>query len=140
MKEPAASRKVLEIRFHSQAAARPGSGGALSRPTRAPPPQQAPPAIAALSCSRVETESLESASMNNSHSPAAAAAPALRARPIWFTGSNTTLAPAAAAIRAVESEELLSQTITSCGSPLPAGPPKASFTLSRQAPSSFSSL
>src|SRR5687768_18544050 len=37
----------------------------------------------------------ESASTKTSHSPLAAAAPRLRARAIWFTGSNTTMAPAA---------------------------------------------
>jgi hypothetical protein len=37
----------------------------------------------------------------------------LRAREIWFFGSNTTRAPAAAAASAVRSDELLSQTTIS---------------------------
>src|SRR5919106_319316 len=55
----------------------------------------------------------ESASTKTSQSPVALAAPALRARAIWFTGSKTTIAPAAAAISAVRSVELLLQTINS---------------------------
>ncbi len=50
---------------------------------------------------------------NQSHSAATAVEPVLRARPIWLTGSKITLAPAAAATAAVESVELLSQTIIS---------------------------
>jgi len=41
----------------------------------------------------------------------------LRARLIWFTGSKTTRAPAARAISAVRSVELLSQTINSDAQP-----------------------
>jgi hypothetical protein len=41
----------------------------------------------------------------------------LRARAIWFTRSKTTSAPAAAAIAAVPSVELLSQTISSDDQP-----------------------
>src|SRR6266487_3756040 len=55
----------------------------------------------------------ESASTKKIQSPRARAAPVLRARPIWLTGSNTTCAPAPFAISAVRSVELLSHTIRS---------------------------
>ena len=45
-------------------------------------------------------------------SPPARAAPVFRARAIWLTGSKTTIAPAARAISAVRSVELLSQTMS----------------------------
>src|SRR6478672_8435952 len=48
-----------------------------------------------------------------SQSPEAAAAPVLRARPIWLMGSKATSAPASRANSAVRSVELLSQTISS---------------------------
>ena len=44
-------------------------------------------------------------------------APQLRARPIWFTGSKTTVAPAVRAMSAVRSAELLSQTMSSEAKP-----------------------
>src|SRR5262245_16866688 len=59
----------------------------------------------------------ESASTNTSQSPVAAEAPLLRAREIWFTGSNTTVASAARAFSAVRSVELLSQTMSSLSQP-----------------------
>jgi len=52
-----------------------------------------------------------------SQSPVAARAPELRARAIWLTGSKTTLAPAARAMSAVRSVELLSQTMISLCQP-----------------------
>src|SRR5438034_26505 len=59
----------------------------------------------------------ESASTNTSQSPVAAEAPLLRAREIWFIGSNTTVASAARAFSAVRSVELLSQTMSSLSQP-----------------------
>src|SRR5438445_11008697 len=71
----------------------------------------------------------ESASTKKIQSPRARAAPALRARPIWFTGSNTTSAPARSAISAVRSFELLSHTISSDSQPSRANPSAAARVL-----------
>src|SRR5205809_7543006 len=59
----------------------------------------------------------ESASTNTSQSPVASEAPLLRAREIWFIGSNTTFASAARGFYAVRSVELLSQTMISLSQP-----------------------
>ncbi len=82
----------------------------------------------------------ESASTKMSQLPVAAATPALRAREIWFTGSNTTVAPAARAISAVRSVELLSQTINSVSQPIFANAAAADLILASDSPSSRSSL
>ena len=82
-----------------------------------PPARQRPEAMASAASANSAAVGWESASTNTSQSPVAAAAAALRARPIWLTGSNTTRAPAAAAIAGVASLELLSQTISSVVQP-----------------------
>jgi hypothetical protein len=64
----------------------------------------------------------------------------LRARPIWFTASNTTRAPPARANSAVPSDELLSHTIVSVSHPRAAQAVAASRRLPNVAPISFSSL
>jgi hypothetical protein len=78
--------------------------------------------------------------MNTSQSPVAAAAPVLRAREIWLIGSNTTRAPAAAAIAAVRSVELLSQTISSADHPACSKATIAARMRRSDSPSNFSSL
>src|SRR5437773_8246351 len=82
----------------------------------------------------------ESASTKKIQSPRARAAPVLRARPIWLTGSNTTCAPAPFAISAVRSVELLSHTISSDSQPRRAIPSMAARMLESEARSNRSSL
>ncbi len=82
----------------------------------------------------------ESASTKTSQSPVATAAPEFRARAIWLTGSNTTVAPAARAISAVRSVELLSHTINSTSQPRDVNAPAANLICASDAPSSRSSL
>lgn len=74
------------------------------------------------------------------HSPVATDAPRLRARPIWFTGSNTTVAPPARASSAVRSVELLSHTTSSTSQPSRVKPAVAARMLANVAAMSFSSL
>lgn len=85
-------------------------------------------------------EGVESASRKRSHEPEAAAAPVLRARLIWLTGSKTTVAPAARATSAVRSVELLSQTMTSCVRPREAKEAQAEWRAWSVAGRSFSSF
>ena len=75
-----------------------------------------------------------------SQSPVAPRAPVFRARLIWFTGSKTTVAPAARAMSAVRSVELLSQTTISLSHPSEAKAARAASMLRRVSPRSFSSL
>src|SRR6266568_1516841 len=82
----------------------------------------------------------ESASTNTSQSPVAAEAPLLRAREIWFKGSNTTVAPAARAFSAVRSVELLSQTMTSLSQPSEEKASVAALILRSERAMNFSSL
>ena len=82
-------------------AAKEGVPGSSS--TVLPPPSARPSAIRVAMDAKSSAEGVESASMNTSHSPVAARAPASRARPIWFTGSKTTVAPAARATADVPS-------------------------------------
>src|SRR5437773_8811285 len=82
----------------------------------------------------------ESASTKKIQSPRARAAPVLRARPIWLTGSNTTCAPAPFAISAVRSVELLSHTISSDSQPRRAIPSMAARMLESEPGSNRSSL
>src|SRR5206468_3744049 len=82
----------------------------------------------------------ESASTNTSQSPVAAEAPLLRAREIWFTGSNTTVASAARALSAVRSLELLSQTIISLSQPSEEKARVAALILRSARAMNFSSL
>jgi hypothetical protein len=63
-----------------------------------------------------------------------------RARAIWLTGSKTTRAPAARAISAVRSSELLSQTINSAGQPRSANASMAQRMLRSESANSRSSL
>src|SRR6266581_6634231 len=86
------------------------------------------------------TPGLESASTKKIQSPPARAAPVLRARPIWLTGSNTTCAPAPFAISAVRSVELLSHTISSDSQPSRANPPMAARIPESEPGSNRSSL
>src|SRR6185312_2941343 len=80
------------------------------------------------------------ASTNSSQSPPAAIPPRFRAREIWFTGSNTILAPAARAVFAVPSVELLSQTITSLSQPSSENAALASWMAPSERAIIFSSL
>jgi hypothetical protein len=82
----------------------------------------------------------ESASRKKIQSPSAAAAPALRARLIWFTGSNTTRAPASRAISAVRSVELLSHTMSSDVQPRRSNASMAAWMLRSDSGSNRSSL
>src|SRR5580765_2695391 len=82
----------------------------------------------------------ESASTNTSQSPVAAEAPLLRAREIWFIGSNTTVASAARAFSAVRSVELLSQTMSSLSQPSAAKASVAALILRSERAMNFSSL
>src|SRR6266540_5284288 len=82
----------------------------------------------------------ESASTNTSQSPVAAAAPVLRAREIWLTGSKTTVAPAARAFSAVRSVELLSHTMISLSQPSKEKAPAAALILRSARAMNFSSL
>src|SRR2546427_9268087 len=82
----------------------------------------------------------ESASTNTSQSPVAAEAPLLRAREIWFTGSNTTVASAARAFSAVRSVELLSQTMISHCQPSEEKAAVAALILRSERAMNFSSL
>ncbi len=71
----------------------------------------------------------------------AAAAPEFRARAIWLTGSNTTVAPPPrAAISAVRSVELLSHTINSTSQPRRVNAPAAALICASDSPSNRSSL
>src|SRR5688572_30981790 len=78
--------------------------------------------------------------MNSSQSPEAHHAPVLRARPIWLIGSKTTIAPAAAAISAVRSLELLSHTISSISQPAAANADDAALIAASDRGSRRSSL
>src|SRR6266571_7536386 len=82
----------------------------------------------------------ESASTNTSQSPVAAEAPLLRAREIWFIGSNTTVASAARAFSAVRSVELLSQTMISHSQPSEEKASVAALILRSERAMNFSSL
>src|SRR5436190_18310565 len=82
----------------------------------------------------------ESASTNTSQSPVAAEAPLLRAREIWFIGSNTTVASAARAFSAVRSVELLSQTMISLSQPSEEKAFVAALILRSERAMNFSSL
>src|SRR5436190_5126430 len=82
----------------------------------------------------------ESASTNTSQSPVAAEAPLLRAREIWFIGSNTTVASAARAFSAVRSVELLSQTMISFSQPSEQKASVAALILRSERAMNFSSL
>src|SRR5579864_8517488 len=78
-----------------------------------PPARQWPDWICAATSSNSSALGWESASTKISQSPLAAAAPQLRARALWFTGSHTTVAPAARTSSDVRSVELLSHTMSS---------------------------
>src|SRR5262249_58223728 len=95
------------IVFHTKTNER-TAGRRLASFTVQPPAMHRPSAIVAATSSNSAWLGCESASTNTSQSPLARAAPALRARAIWLTGSNTTAAPSARAISAVRSVELLS--------------------------------
>src|SRR5881392_3170163 len=82
----------------------------------------------------------ESASTNTSQPPVASEAPLLRAREIWFIGSNTTVASAARAFSAVRSVELLSQTIISLSQPSEEKASVAALILRSERAMNFSSL
>src|SRR5215471_18106489 len=139
MNEPAAKPQVLLTAFQSETkkctARRP-----VSTRTVQPPAMHRPPAIAAAVSANSSRLGCESASTNTSQSPLARAAPALRARAIWLTGSNTTVAPSARANSAVRSVELLSHTIVSVAQPRASNASAAARTLASVAGSSFSSL
>ena len=85
-------------------------------------------------------DGVESASRKRSHEPEEAAAPVLRARLIWLTGSKTTEAPAARATSAVQSVELLSQTMTSHEMPAAENDEQAEWRAWSVAGRSFSSF
>jgi hypothetical protein len=78
--------------------------------------------------------------MKINQSPVACAAPVLRAREIWFSGSKTTSAPAERAISAVRSLELLSQTMISDVQPSRSKTGLAAAMLCSVPPSRASSL
>src|SRR5437762_4952455 len=78
--------------------------------------------------------------MNTSQSPVAAEAPLFRAREIWFSGSKTTVAPAARAFSAVRSVELLSHTMISLSQPGAEKAPVAALILRSERAMNFSSL
>src|SRR5881397_774274 len=82
----------------------------------------------------------ESASTNTSQSPVAPEAPLLRAREIWFIGSNTTVASAARAFSAVRSAELLLQTMISLSQPSAEKASVAALILRSERAMNFSSL
>ena len=96
--------------------------------------------MASAASAKSSGEGCESASTNTSHSPVDALAAAFRAREIWFTGSNTTLAPWARAIAAVSSDELLSHTTSSLAQPRAANAGSAARMLVSVAPSPPASL
>src|SRR3954462_251295 len=115
MNDPAAQRNNRLMAFQPETA----SFAALvvsPNVTVAPPATHLPFAMTSFMCTNSSREGKESASTNTSQSPRAARAPVLRAREIWFTGSNTTSAPASRAIAAVRSMELLSHTMSSASS------------------------
>src|SRR6266849_6599778 len=96
--------------------------------------------MASAASRKSSTLGLESASTKKIQSPPAQAAPALRARPIWLTGSNTTCVPKPFAISAVRSVELLSHTISSDSQPSRANPSMAARMLESEPGSNRSSL
>src|SRR5437016_1132519 len=104
------------------------------------PPARHPARMASAASRKSSTRGYESASTKKIQSPPAQAAPVLRARPIWLTGSNTTCAPRPVAISAVRSVELLSHTISSDFQPSRANPSMAARTLESEPGSSRSSL
>src|SRR5204863_1944061 len=110
--DPAAQRMIRLSAFHEPTHARIQSGTPGSV-TVQPPATAVPLSITWRTSSNKGGVGEESASTKRSQSPDAAAAPALRAREIWLSGSNTTCAPAARATSAVRSVELLSQTMSS---------------------------
>src|SRR5215831_11966619 len=139
MNEPAAQPRIRLIAFHSDTKKRTAKRR-MSSLTVHPPAMHRPSAIVAATSSNSAELGCESASTNTSQSPLARAAPVLRARAIWLTGSNTTVAPSARAISAVRSVELLSQTIVSVAQPRASNAADAARTLASVAGSSFSSL
>ncbi len=138
MNEPQAHLFIRLIAFHTPAKNAASRRSPSSRTVE--PPARHPPSIAAAASAKSSLLGRESASMNTSHSPPAARIPALRAREIWFTGSKTTRAPAARAISAVPSLELLSQTTSSHAQPRASNAAAAARMLARDAASSPSSL
>src|SRR5215470_6152537 len=139
MNEPAAQPRIRLIAFHTETKKLAALRRVSSRNVQ-PPAMHRPSAIVAATSSNSAWLGCESASTNTSQSPLARAAPALRARAIWLTGSNTTIAPSARAMSAVPSVELLSQTIVSVGQPRASNATAAARTLASVAGSSFSSL
>lgn len=113
---------------------------AVSKRRTTPPARQCPLSMASAVSAKSSRLAVESASINSSQSPVATDAPQFRAREIWLIGSKTTLAPAATAISAVRSVELLSQTINSHSHPRATNPSAASVNARRFSPNSFSSL
>src|SRR5712691_7709667 len=139
MNDPAATLLILLTAFQIPiASAMPGGGSWYA--TVLPPARQRPARMASAASRKSSTVGVESASTKKIQSPPAQAAPALRARPIWLTGSNTTCAPAPFAISAVRSVELLSHTISSDFQPSRANPSIAARTLESEPGSSRSSL
>src|ERR1700733_6813097 len=100
MKEPANNLKFRLDKFHIQTTNLPEKI-CVSILTVAPPARHLPFVICAATSENNAAEGCEPAATKTSQSPVAAAAPQLRARAIWFTGSKTTVAPASRAICAV---------------------------------------
>ncbi len=116
MNDPAAQRVTRLTAFHTPTP-KAASAPPESITTVLPPARYRPVVMASATSAKRPGEGRESASTKTSHDPTAAAAAALRAREIWFTGSKTTRAPWARAMAAVPSLELLSQTISSLVQP-----------------------
>src|SRR5438876_12041821 len=104
------------------------------------PPARHPARIESAASRNSSGLGVQSASTKKIQSPRARAAPALRARPIWLTGSNTTPAPARFATCAVRSVELLSHTMSSDSQPTRANPSMAARLLESEPGSNRSSL
>src|SRR5882762_6207154 len=104
------------------------------------PPARQPARMASAASRKRAALGWESASTKKIQSPSARAAPVLRARPIWLTGSNTTSAPPASAICAVRSVELLSHTISSDRQPSRSNPSMPARMLESELGSNRSSL
>jgi hypothetical protein len=108
--------------------------------TVVPPATQRPSANCAATSRNNSGLGRESASTKINQSPVAAAAPVFRARAIWLMGSKTTWAPAANAISAVRSVELLLQTMISEDQSRSTNTEAAACTCLRVSPQSRSSL
>jgi hypothetical protein len=139
MNDPAIQRMTRLMAFQiapGHATAAPG----WSKHTVLPPATYRPLSMVLSTSAHSCRPGCESASTNSSQSPVARAAPVFRAREIWFTGSNTTAAPASRATSAVLSVELLSQTMSSEAHPASSKGAMATRMLRSDAPRPHSSL